>query len=166
LKAVIDPAEMTAALAKFEGYYFPYYKKLMLQKLGFENELTPVIDELLVATLQLLSDTQVGYHQFFFDLSQAFKLRWKHDLNLILNETELMPEVVGNAGYGKWLQFYHQALSDLPEAELNSVGNILDRSNPQTILLRPQIESIWDPIAQDNNWEPFNTLLAKIRAGK
>ena len=77
-----------------------------------------------------------------------------------------MPEVVGNSGYQQWLQLYHQALSDLPEAELNLVGSSLDRSNPQTILLRPQIESVWDPIAQDNNWEPFYDLLAQIRAGK
>ena len=165
LGAIIDPAEMTTALAKFEDYYFPAYKKLMLQKLGLEGDTTPVRDELLVATLQLLADTQVGYHQFFYDLSQAFKLRWQLDLNSILNETELMPEVVANSGYHKWLQLYHQALSDLPESELNLVSNMLDRSNPQTILLRPQIEAIWEPITQDNNWEPFYALLAKIRAG-
>jgi serine/tyrosine/threonine adenylyltransferase len=166
LGAMIDTAEMTTALAKFEGYYFPAYKKLMLQKLGLEGDTTPVRDELLVATLQLLADTQVGYHQFFFDLSQAFKLRWKSDLNSILNETELPPEIKGNSGYHKWLQLYHQALSDLPESELNSVSNMLDRSNPQTILLRPQIEAIWEPITQDDNWEPFYTLLAKIRSGE
>jgi serine/tyrosine/threonine adenylyltransferase len=165
LGAIIDAAEMTTALAKFEGYYFPAYKKLMLQKLGLDGDTTPVRDELLVATLQLLADTQVGYHQFFYDLSQAFKLRWQLDLNSILNETELMPEIVGNSGYHKWLQLYHQALSDLPESELNLVGNILDRSNPQTILLRPQIEAIWEPITQDDNWEPFYALLAKIRSG-
>ncbi len=166
LAAIIDRAEMTTALAKFEGYYFPYYKKLMLQKLGFKSETTPVRDELLVATLQLLVDTQVGYHQFFFEVSQAFKLRWVNDLNAILNETGLMPEVVANSGYQQWLHLYHQALSELPEAELNLVGSTLDRSNPATILLRPQIESIWEPITQENNWEPFYDLLAKIRAGK
>lgn len=166
LAAVIDQSELTTALAKFEGYYFPYYKRLMLCKLGFERESTPVRDELLAATLQLLADTQVGYHQFFFDVSQAFKLRWANDLNSILTETELMPEIVSNSGCQKWLQLYHQALSELPKAELSLVGNTLDRSNPQTILLRPQIESIWDPIAQDNNWQPFYDLLAKIRAGK
>ena len=166
LGATIDPAEMTTALAKFEGYYFSAYKKLMLQKLGLMGDTTPVRDELLVATLQLLTDTQVGYHQFFFDLSQSFKLRWKSDLNSILNETQLMPEVVNNSGYHKWLQLYHRALNDLPKSELNSVENMLDRSNPQTILLRPQIEAIWEPITQDDNWEPFYTLLAKIRAGE
>jgi serine/tyrosine/threonine adenylyltransferase len=166
LSTVIDTAEMTTALAKFEEYYFPHYKKLMLQKLGLVGEPNPIWDELLVATLQLLADTQVGYHQFFFELSQAFKLRWKTDLNSILNETELMPEVVGNSGYQKWLQLYHQALSDVPESELSSIESILDRANPQTILLRPQIEAIWEPITQENNWEPFYDLLAKIRAGK
>ena len=165
LGAVIDKTEMQTALAKFEEYYFPHYKQLMLQKLGLEGENTPKRDELLVATLQLLSDTQVGYHQFFFDLSQAFNLRWKHDLNSVLNETELMPEMMANSGYQNWLQIYHQALSELPSHELNSVGETLTRSNPQTILLRPQIEAIWEPIAQNNDWEPFNTLLNKIRSG-
>jgi serine/tyrosine/threonine adenylyltransferase len=165
LSAVIDTNELATALAKFEGYYFPHYKRLMLQKLGFEGETTPVRDELLVATLQLLADTQVGYHQFFFDLSQAFKLRWKPDLNSVLNETALMPEVIGNSGYQKWLQLYHQALSDIPESEFDSIELLLDRSNPQTILLRPQIEAIWEPISQDNNWQPFYDLLAKIRSG-
>jgi serine/tyrosine/threonine adenylyltransferase len=42
----------------------------------------------------------------------------------------------------------------------------MSKSNPQTILLRPQIEAIWEPIAQENNWEPFYTLLAKIRSGQ
>ncbi len=165
LSAVIDRAEMTAALANFEGYYFTHYKQLMLQKLGLTGETTLVRDELLVATLQLLTDTQVGYHQFFADLSRAFKLRWQQDLNSILNETELMPAVVSNSGYQKWLQLYHQALNNIPASELATVGEMLDRSNPQTILLRPQIEAIWEPIAQENNWEPFETLLAQIRSG-
>jgi serine/tyrosine/threonine adenylyltransferase len=166
LSAVIDATVMTEALAKFEGYYFPHYKQLMLQKLGLEGETTPARDELLVATLQLLADTQVGYHQFFYDLSQAFQLRWQQDINSILNETELMPEVVGNAGYQKWLQLYHQVLSEMGESELAQIDRLLTRSNPQTILLRPQIEAIWEPIAQDNDWAPFNSLLDKIRSGK
>ncbi|WP_310488798.1 protein adenylyltransferase SelO family protein [Chamaesiphon sp. VAR_69_metabat_338] len=166
LSAVIDAKVMTEALAQFEGYYFPYYKQLMLQKLGLEGETTPARDELLVATLQLLADTQVGYHQFFYDLSRAFQLRWQQDLNSILNETELMPEIVSNAGYQKWLQLYHQVLSELPAVELEAVDRLLTRSNPQTILLRPQIEAIWEPIAQANDWEPFNSLLEKIRSGK
>ncbi len=165
LKAAIDPVEMATSVAKFEDYYFPHYKRLMLQKLGLEGEITPDRSELLVATLQLLSDTQVGYHQFFYELSRAFNLRWAHDLNSVLNEVELMPEVMANSGYHRWLEIYHRVLSDLPATEIQAIGKILTRSNPQTILLRPQIEAIWEPIVQDNNWEPFYTLLDKIRAG-
>ncbi len=166
MSAVIDSTAMTTALSNFESYYFAHYKQLMLQKLGLVGETSSIRDELLVTTLQLLTDTQVGYHQFFFDLSQAFKLRWQQDLNSILNETELMPAVVGNSGYQKWLQLYHQALTNISESELAEVDKLLTRSNPQTILLRPQIEAIWEPIAQANNWEPFKTLLAKIRSGE
>jgi serine/tyrosine/threonine adenylyltransferase len=165
MSSVIDPTEMTTALAKFEEYYFPKYKQLMLQKLGLNGEATPARSELLVATLQLLSDTQVGYHQFFFNVSQAFKLRWMHDLNSVLSETELMPEIVANSGYQRWLELYHQVLIDLPASELPAIEQTLARSNPQTILLRPQIEAVWEPIAQSNDWEPFNLLLDKIRSG-
>ncbi len=166
LGAVIDPVEMTTALAKFETNYFAHYKQLMLQKLGWEQESTPIWDQLLATTLQLLADTQVGYHQFFFEISQAFALRWCKDLNSILDETQLMLAVMANSGYQKWLQLYHQALSNIPESELNSIASTLARSNPQTILLRPQIEAIWEPIVQSNDWEPFYQLLTKIRTGK
>ncbi len=165
LGAVIDRAELQVLLAKFEEYYFPQYKQLMLQKLGLTGTTTPDRDELLVATLQLLSDTQVGYHQFFCDLTQAFRLRWSHDLNTIFAETELLPAVVANAGFQNWRQIYHRVLSELSASELDAVGEMLTRSNPQTILLRPQIEEIWEPIAQGNDWAPFNSLLERIRAG-
>ncbi len=165
LSAVIDAGEMTTALAKFEGYYFPHYKQLMFQKLGLTGASTPARDELLVTTLQLLADTQVGYHQFFFEVSRAFKLRWQQDLNAILDDATLMPEIVGNSGYDKWRQLYHQVLSELPASELAAVDRLLTQSNPQTILLRPQIEAIWEPITQTDNWEPFYELLQKIRSG-
>jgi serine/tyrosine/threonine adenylyltransferase len=165
LSAVIDRAEMSATLAKFEEYYFTHYKQLMFQKLGVDGATTPARDELLVATLQLLSDTQVGYHQFFFELSQAFTCRWQHDRNLVLNETELMPQLVANSGYQNWLQLYHQVLTDLSESAFAAVGDTLTRSNPQTILSRPQIEAVWEPISQADNWVPFYSLLEKIRSG-
>jgi serine/tyrosine/threonine adenylyltransferase len=164
LSAVIDAGEMTTALAKFEEYYFPHYKQLMFQKLGLAGASTPIWDELLVTTLQLLADTQVGYHQFFFEVSRSFKLRWQQDLNAILEDPNFIPEIVSNPGYDRWRQLYHQILSELPPSELATVDRLLTQSNPQTILLRPQIEAIWEPITQDNNWEPFYELLAKIRS--
>ncbi len=167
LGAVIDQGEMSAALSKFEGYYFPYYKKLMFQKLGLVGESSPDRDELLIATLQLLADTQVGYHEFFFALTQVFDRKWSQDINSILHETELMPEVVAaSSAYQNWLQLYHRVLSNISGSEFHSIGDILARSNPQTILLRPQIEAIWEPISKDDDWEPFYDLLAKIRSGK
>ena len=62
-----------------------------------------------------------------------------------------MPEVIANSGYQRWLELYHRVLSDLPESELKVVGNNLARFNPQTILLRPQIEAVWETIAQCNS---------------
>ena len=39
----------------------------------------------------------------------------------------------------------------------------LRRHNPQTVLLRPEIEAIWEPIVAEDNWQPFYQLLAKIQ---
>jgi serine/tyrosine/threonine adenylyltransferase len=165
LAAAIDSAAMTADLAKFEDYYFASYKKLMFQKLGLEGESTPLWDEILVATLQLLTDTQVGYHQFFYELTQAVQYRQQQD-DSNLKEDEFSTEIVSSSSYQPWLQLYQQALENLLEIQRDSIADVMMRSNPRTILLRPQIEAIWEPIAQENNWEPFNTLLAKIRSGE
>ena len=165
LDTAIDSVAMTSALAKFENYYFASYKELMFQKLGLEGESTPLWDELLVATLQLLTDTQVGYHQFFYELTQAVQHRQKQD-DSNLKEDEFSTEIVSSSSYQPWLQLYQQALENSPEMQRDSISDVMIRSNPRTILLRPQIEAIWEPIAQENNWEPFNTLLAKIRAGE
>jgi serine/tyrosine/threonine adenylyltransferase len=165
LAAAIDSAAMTATLAKFEDYYFASYKKLMFQKLGLEGESTPLWAELLVATLQLLTDTQVGYHQFFYELTQAVQHRQKQD-DSNLKEDEFSTEIVSSSSYQPWLQLYQQALGNLPKMQRDAIAEVMIRSNPRTILLRPQIEAIWEPIAQENNWESFNTLLTKIRSGE
>jgi uncharacterized protein YdiU (UPF0061 family) len=39
----------------------------------------------------------------------------------------------------------------------------LKEKNPQTALLRPVIESVWEPISLDNEWDPFYALLDQIR---
>jgi serine/tyrosine/threonine adenylyltransferase len=39
----------------------------------------------------------------------------------------------------------------------------LNRYNPQTVIVRNVIESIWEPITLADNWESFYSLLAEIQ---
>jgi uncharacterized protein YdiU (UPF0061 family) len=55
-------------------------------------------------------------------------------------------------------------LQSLSAAELEDVSTRLKDKNPKTALLRPVIEAVWEPIMQEDNWEPFYELLKRIQA--
>ena len=40
----------------------------------------------------------------------------------------------------------------------------MNQFNSQIPLLRPQIESVWEAIANEDNWQPFNQLVKEIQA--
>jgi serine/tyrosine/threonine adenylyltransferase len=172
LKAVISPTEMEAGLAPFEQHYVTAYLQRMLNKLGFEGleELDEAISErypqgvathLLKLTLQLLQEAQIGYHDFFLALRQQFSTDWRTDKNLIFAAGESQSDAVMDC-FEQWRSHYHQILTALPEERMGAIAQRLNRYNPSTILLRPEIESIWEPITLEDNWTPFYDLLKRI----
>ncbi len=160
LAAVLKPAEMVTALAEFANHYKHSYQKLLGRKLG----LTHPPEDLLNATIELLYQSQVGYHDFFAKLAQQWQDNWQQDLNQILT-TNWLPENTSAALLSQWRQQYHQAITNLPPEQLATVGKLLTRWNPVTVPLRPVIESVWDSIDQEDNWQPFYDLVEKLRTG-
>ena len=160
LAAVIDIDAMAEGLAKFYEYYQLEYKHLMLKKLGFTSPNFTQSDELLEVTIQLLKDTQIGYHDFFTQLRERFTPSWREQA-LIFNFGELPAELLS-----KWQNLYQQSLSNLPIDEMEKVAQQLQQSNPKTALLRPVIESVWESIANEDNWQPFNELVKRLQAGE
>ena len=160
LAAVIDIDAMAEGLAKFYEYYELEYKHLMLKKLGFTSPNFPQSDELLEVTIQLLKDTQIGYHDFFTQLRERFTPSWREQA-LIFDFGELPAELLS-----KWQNLYQQSLSNLPIDEMEKVAQQLQQSNPKTALLRPVIESVWESIANEDNWQPFNELVKRLQAGE
>lgn len=168
LKGILDPFAMERALEEFEPCYQTVYRQRMLRKLGFEVEFDQVTidiaDELLKRTLQLLWESKVGYHDFFSALRQQFNPNWRIDPNSILPEMFDVANLSDGAVdcYEQWRQFYQQVLQSLPEAELDAVAQRLRQHNPLTVIIRPEIEAIWHPIGQEDNWTPFYELLERI----
>jgi uncharacterized protein YdiU (UPF0061 family) len=62
-----------------------------------------------------------------------------------------------------WRLHYHTCLTTLSTDEAAQVGHCLRKSNPALVLLRPEIEAVWEPIVAADNWQPFYELLAKIQ---
>jgi uncharacterized protein YdiU (UPF0061 family) len=157
LKPVIDLAEMEVGLAKFDDYYYQHYRHLMLKKLGVEEIPDDEADELLKQTLAFLQESQISYHEFFIQLRQKFASSWRENMNEIFKDIESSPLLEN------WRQIYYHSLQKMSIEDLEKMKSRLIQANPKTVLLRPQIEAIWEPIVTEDNWQPFNELLTQLQ---
>ncbi len=158
LAMVTDKVELEAGLAQFDDCYTEHYRKLMLQKLGFEASSEPAYSQLLTQTIELLKSTYISYHGFFTALAEEFNYGWREDSNLILENAAFTQQISD-----RWRSSYHKCLNQLPAAEMEKIGDRLLFYNPPTALLRPTIESVWQAISEDNNWQPFNNLVHRLQ---
>jgi serine/tyrosine/threonine adenylyltransferase len=166
LKAIIDKGEMEAALEKFDEHYQAEYSSLMLKKLGFGELQHPQTTELLNLTVEFLKESQVGYHQFFYEMARTFSSKWRDEPGFVMNNSDIVP-VPGALGvFDDWCILYHQILNDLDSHRLDVIAQTLAVHNPKTALLRPVIESTWEAIAQEDNWQPFYELIEAIQSRK
>jgi len=157
LSAVIEQKLMDEALAKFGAYYNATYQRLMVNRLGFAELPEAEAGELLELTIKMLSETQVGYHDFFVELRKQFNHNWRDDSSQIFSE---VPPV---GTLEAWRQFYYHLLQTLSTTELDEIQLRLRRYNPLQSLLRPVIEEVWQGIAIDDNWQPFYELISRIQ---
>ncbi|AFY73448.1 hypothetical protein Syn7502_01356 [Synechococcus sp. PCC 7502] len=171
LKLVMAAADLDLGLAKFKDSYRQEYIDKMSLRLGLEPLLPPesaiaiqALEELITLTLEFLATTQMGYHDFFIQLKNSFSPNWREDLaNIVLgfegNLNEEQTQLLGN-----WRLLYHKFLSQIPMEQISEVSLKLHTYNPSKILLRPEIETVWEKITTDDNWQPFYELITEIQA--
>jgi uncharacterized protein YdiU (UPF0061 family) len=138
----------------------------MLKKLGFEDLQLAEADEFLRLTITFLHDSQVGYHQFFADLAATFSSKWRDDPAFVMNGSELSPALGKSATFDNWCFLYHQILNHFDPEQMDKIHQTLIEANPKTALLRPVIESVWERITEDDNWQPFYDLVETLQTGK
>ncbi|WP_254565114.1 YdiU family protein [Oscillatoria sp. HE19RPO] len=159
LKAVINEADMEAALEEYYDHYNREYRQLMLSKLGFGAEMPEEAGtELVQLTLQLLAESQVEYPEFFWQLRQQFSPEWRENCDCIFGPMETDSEL-----FASWQRAYFHLLQFVGTADLEGMRERMAKYNPQTVILRPKIEAVWEPIAQEDNWQPFYELLDQIK---
>ncbi|MEM7757772.1 MAG: YdiU family protein [Cyanobacteria bacterium P01_A01_bin.40] len=157
LAMVTEQSQLEVHLTQFDHYYQEHYRQLMLQKLGFEDNLDYITQDLLTATIDFLRATEVSYHGFFAELAQGFNHGWRSHGSLILENSSFSQQITDN-----WRELYYQCLNRLPVEKMNEIGDRLKNYNPRTALLRPVIESVWRSISEENNWQPFSDLVSKL----
>ncbi|WP_083500667.1 protein adenylyltransferase SelO [Picosynechococcus sp. PCC 73109] len=158
LALVMDKRDLATGLVNYEIEYEQTYRQLMLEKLGLRDLPEDLGADLFAATLALLEETQTGYHDFFYQLRVQFNHAWRSHSSTILENSDLSGPL-----FEQWQGLYQRALQEIPEPELAQIGDRLISQNPKTALLRPVIESVWEPITTENNWQPFYDLLTTIQ---
>ena len=165
LEMVAEKSLLEGELIQFDNVYQQQYQTLMEKKLGFAESF-PLLNELTVETINLLRDSDVGYHSFFAELAQGFNYGWRENSSLILENAAFSTQINHSSQKNlleTWCSLYHKCLNQLPIAEMEQVGDRLSLHNPNTALLRPAIESVWQTISEDNNWQPFYDLVNKLK---
>lgn len=158
-RGIIDETEMEAALDKFYEYYNEEYRQLMLNKLGFSEDLPEEKGtELVQSTIQVLINSQVSYPEFFWQIRKQFSPQWWDD------RSQIFIEVKGSELLNQWRQLYHHLLQFVSLDAFDEMAKRMARYNPETVILRPEIEAIWEPIVLEDNWQPFYDLLKRITA--
>ena len=165
LEMVAEKSLLKVELEQFDDSYQQHYQKLMGQKLGFEENF-PLLNELVTATIQLLQNSDLSYHGFFAELAQGFNYGWREDSSLILENAAFRQNISYSASemtLENWCSLYHQCLNKLSMPEVEKISDRLSFHNPPTALLSPVVESVWQPINDENNWQPFNELVHKLQ---
>ena len=157
LSLITERSPLEVELTQFDDLYQQYYQQLMLQKLGFEFDGSTIQRELFERTIGILRDTEIAYHGFFAELSQEFSPTWQDDSSSILSHASFAAQITED-----WRKTYYKCLQQTSTEAIDVMGDRLNH-NPQTALLRPQIESVWQSIGEANDWQPFNDLLRQLQ---
>ncbi|NJK30436.1 MAG: YdiU family protein [Acaryochloris sp. SU_5_25] len=163
LAAIIPQVDLDAGLDQFQQHYYKAYRQRMLSKLGFASSDSPQAEDLLVLTLDFLQRSQIGYHDFFAELRRHFNETWRVDPGHIFSESDLLTPPPWQTQLEQWRQLYHRVLQQYPEAEILAIKQRLQHHNPLTVITRPLIEAVWEPIVVEDNWQPFNNLVQRLQ---
>jgi uncharacterized protein YdiU (UPF0061 family) len=155
LGTLIPISAMEAALESFSEFYTQYYHQEMLHKLGFDRLSFLETEELIDLTLQFLFLTKVNYGQFFRQLREKFSTQWQKHPDGILQDLVHLVSGEEVAILKRWCWFYHQLLVERSPEVMKLISQRLKEANPSIILSESEIESIWQPINKNDDWQLF-----------
>ncbi len=164
LRMVVPDADLEAGLSGYAEWFKDEYRTRLVRRLGLAELEREEAEALLQLTLTFLAIAPtVGYHEFFIALRQQFEPGWRADAAAIFarpwpNLTDAQRDLLE-----RWRSLYHHLLLRLPESDLPAIAARLAEYNPETILLRPEIERVWKRIDRDDDWQPFYELIARLR---
>ncbi|MER3434871.1 MAG: YdiU family protein [Leptolyngbya sp. ERB_1_1] len=162
LRQFISADDLKSGLSKFESHYEKAYQQRLLHRLGFDQLEDSIASALVYRTVQFLQAAQIDYHDFFWQITKQFDRKWSEDASHIFSQRETSNTDLARS-FENWRQSYCQALGTLSSFEIDEIPARLKAYNSEVGLVRSEIEAVWNPIVDDDNWRPFYDLLTRIR---
>jgi serine/tyrosine/threonine adenylyltransferase len=155
LTLVADQAGLLAALNSFSDAYRIALREAMLDRLGVRSQGPDADVELVNAAFRALAEggESLGWEPFFFDWfgGEISTGRAMDGPRAELYRTETF-------------EIFRRRLAafepDLPERLADPV---FQRPEPETLVI-DEVESLWAPIADEDDWAPFHAKLERIEA--
>jgi uncharacterized protein YdiU (UPF0061 family) len=146
--------ELVAALETFAPRFHAQMVKRLCERLGVEipDEDAPVLGEnLLSATFSFLNQSKLPFEQFFFD--------WYGG-----EDRSSSGGAEDQPATPEWSQFQDalKKMRPLPVVAAQLATPYFQRPSPCSLLI-DEIEQIWDGIAKNDDWRPFDAKVAEIR---
>jgi uncharacterized protein YdiU (UPF0061 family) len=146
LKHAYAGLDVEQILSSFSEKFTQYLQESFLQRLNLKSRAVEENAELISSFFQMLQNTGVGFEQAFFDFHSG--------------ET-------GNTNlqmYEKSGQSFLALLKTYEIKDESKVSNSYFENEKPVTLLIDEIEALWRPIAENDDWAPYEKKLADIRS--
>lgn len=152
LADIADETALKEALSDFPKIYLDAIREKLLKRLGVKPKGHTEDDQLLTAVNELMDTEKIPYERFFFD--------W-YGGSISQERAMAGPEAhryskASYADFTAMLQSYEPAR---PQA-LNHAYFMGD--GPEMLLIE-EVEALWAPIAENDDWRPFYDKIDRIR---
>ena len=144
---------LEAAMESFEEVFRAEYRRRFLARLGVAARGDESDTSLLRACLGFLGESYVGFDQFFFD--------WQG--GAVSAERAARSPAAGYYAGPRFDDFRAALDRHAPSHPERLEHDYFRRDKPCSMLIA-EVESIWDAIAQRDDWSPLETKIAEIRA--
>jgi len=133
-------------IAGFSAHFNSAIQELFLKRLNVQRKSHAENSALLSSFFQMITETEVQFEQAFFDF---------HSKKALADNSKLKYEKSGSE--------FLRILEKFDVSDKEKAGHSYFKSDRPVTLLIDEIESIWKPIADSDDWSLYEKKLREIR---
>jgi len=147
LKHAYPQLDVNKHLEEFSGHFNENIQELFLKRLNVKPKSKEENSALLSSFFQMITETEVHFEQAFFDF---------YAKRALSNQVKSKYEKTGGA--------FIQNLDKFEVLDIEKANHSYFKNDSPVTLLIDEIENLWNPIADLDDWSSYNKKLQSIRS--